>query len=104
MEEWLSFFDTYSAYVLYNLDWSAPDCAAGKAHRVEEEFEAQWSLLRRAVLFITRHYPGRNRPGQIASCRAWFREYASRVQKVCVHTRLPDATVWVLAWRRLHPE
>jgi hypothetical protein len=80
MEEYLSFFETWSAYVLYNLDWSGSDCPQDS--HVRDEFQMQWSLLRKATLFVMRNYEGQHTAERVAECRAQFEEYACRVQKV----------------------
>lgn len=78
MEEYLSFIDTFSAYVLYNLDWTGADCQK----EAQQEFEAQWSLLRRATLYVMRHYEGQSTLQHITEGRNLFMAYGKRVEEV----------------------
>lgn len=77
MEEYMTFVETCSPFLLLNLPWKPED------KDVKTMFERQWGSLRRAVLFCLRQQDCRHHtPERLARARRDFEEYAFAAQEV----------------------
>lgn len=72
----MTFVETFSPFLLYNLPWEDKD------KRIQSMFERQWGNLRRAVLFCLRHHQGQHTPANLQNARHHFEQYAFAVQEV----------------------
>lgn len=79
MEDWTAFTDCFSPFLLFDLPW-LPEDAPLKAI-----FEAQWSKLRRATLFVMRHHEGQHTEERICEMETLMVDYGKSV----VEVRLP---------------
>jgi len=80
MEEYMTFVETTSPFVLHDLPWR-PD-----EQDIRVMFEKQWGHLRPAVLFCLRHHPGQHTARFLRKTRQHFEKYAFLVEHVrCTH-------------------
>ena len=74
----MTFVETFSPFILYELQWDEADLA------VRKMFERQWGHLREAVLFCLRHQAGQHTMSGQRAAKYHFQEYALAVQEVCL--------------------
>ena len=80
MEEYMTFVETFSPYILHGLPWRP------EHQHIQEVFERQWGLLRRIVLFCLRHHEGQHTPARLDQVQAHLDSYGASITEVCMCT------------------
>ena len=76
MEDWASFVDAFSVFLLFNLPWKDED------KELRGIFEAQWGLLRQATQTVTRYVVGQHTEERIRELEEQLVAYGKSVAKV----------------------
>lgn len=76
MEAWLSFSETWSTFVLYDLPWRADE------GDLRDEFLGQWEALRLGALHFLLFDRGQHTAEHIEAAATHLRAYAAMAQKV----------------------
>lgn len=76
MEEWLAFTETFSLYLLHELDWRGEDL------EVKSVFEEMWGLLRTGVLYFLRYEEKQHTERRIVEAQQCLLQYGRRAEEV----------------------
>lgn len=72
----MDFWEIYSPFLFHDLQWPSV------LNDVKAEFEKQFSLLRKGILYVMRYHEGQHTAHRIREARDTLLQYAARVQKV----------------------
>lgn len=77
MEDWLAFTETFSLFLLHDLDWEDDEAD------VKLVFEDMWTRLRQGVLYFLRFEEGQHTSDRILEAQNCFLEYGKIAERVC---------------------